>query len=120
MQGLTKVITWLCTGLILQTKWIRRFLITLHPESYLQLPGGFAFPHIGVAQGPSNLLVILRRPGVGFLGVTGLLGQRGLIMLLGQGLLCPQTLRNSLQRSELTSLFPGLMDAWFWFWKHPG
>ena len=30
-------------------KWIHRFLITLLPESYLRLPGGFVFSHIGVA-----------------------------------------------------------------------
>ena len=67
------------------------------------------------------MLVMLRQSGAGFLGVTGLLGKQGLVMLPGQRLLCLLTLGNSLQRSELTTLVPRvLMDAVFWFWKHPG
>ena len=60
------------------------------------------------------MLVMLRQLGAGFLGVTGLLGKQGLVMLPGQGPLCHPTLRNSLQRSELTSFVPRvLMDAVF-------
>ena len=68
------------------------------------------------------MLVMLRQSGAGFLGVTGLLGKRGLVMLLGQGPLCHLTLGNSLQRSELTSFVPRFfMDAVFLvFWKHLG
>ena len=41
-------------------------------------------------------------------------------MLPRQDLQCLQTLGNSRLRYELASLFLGLMDTWFWFWRHLG
>ena len=97
-------------------------VFTLSPESYLRLPRDLVSLLIGAAWGLSIMLVMSRRFGAGFLGVTGLSGKRGLVMLSGQRPLYPPVPGNSLLRFKLVLFVFGIFWRMqcFCFWKHPG